>query len=264
MNKKISVLVPAFNDLSYIKNLLNTFPSTNDNNLELIILDDSDNNLIKDYISTLNNSLKFVYIKNSCNKGAVANWNELLNLANGDFIWLLHQNDIPDNFDLIFDEINNTDNIDAFIITTNVESKYFRLLNTVHKHTNKVLLDLILKNPRYLLKLNVIGPPSSLILKQEFYQSFDYSIEWLVDVENYYRTFNTEIRYKLLENCIITSKFNPNSITSKLNNINQITRNEIKSIKAKHQLRFKILDIITILCLKILHKLLTISTIRIK
>ena len=69
------------------------FPFSNDN-FELIILDDSNNDLIEDYLKNKSDLFKFVYIKNPFNKGAKT-WNELLNHAKGDFIWLLHQNDFP-------------------------------------------------------------------------------------------------------------------------------------------------------------------------
>ena len=124
MNKKISVLVPAFNDISYIKSLLKKFPFSNDN-FELIILDDSNNDLIEDYLKNKSDLFKFVYIKNPFNKGAVATWNELLNHAKGDFIWLLHQNDFPSNFQSIFDNVSSTEKIDAFIIPAHVENKFF-------------------------------------------------------------------------------------------------------------------------------------------
>ena len=68
-----------------------------------------------------------------------------------------------------------------------------------------------------------IGPPSSLILK-EYYQKFDLALEWLVDVENYYRIFKCKIRYQLIKNTSMSSKHNPNSITARLKNINKISK----------------------------------------
>ena len=82
----------------------------------------------------------------------------------------------------------------------------------------------MLKNPRFLLEFNAIGPPSSLILKKEYYQKFDQTLEWLVDVENYYRIFKCKIRYQLIKNTSMSSKHNPNSITAKLKNINKIRK----------------------------------------
>ena len=158
MNKKISVLVPAFNDLGFIKYLLKQFPTTN-NNLELIILDDSNNSQIENYLKNTNNLFKFNYIKNTSNKGAVKTWNELLSLATGDFIWLLHQNDFPSNFRLILDIVSSTKSVDAFIIPTYVENKPFRAMTTVQKHTHKILLNQVLKNPRFLVEFNANRTP---------------------------------------------------------------------------------------------------------
>ena len=59
------------------------------------------------------------------------------------------------------------------------------------RHTlNKILLSFFIKNSIFFLFLNIIGPPSSLIVKKNIRLRYRKDLKWLVDVDYYFKLFN--------------------------------------------------------------------------
>ena len=264
MKKTLSILIPAYNDKYFVKKIIEQNKFQIDDKLEIIIHDDSENDDISSYISNINLPKNINYYKNNQTKGAVKNWNGLLKSAKGDFLWLLHQFDMPENLQKILDEVYKGDGADIIIIPTRVEKFLFNFFKVNHLHANNGLIRIILENPKFLFMLNVIGPPSSIIARKAYYENYDDSLNWLVDVENYFRLFKRKIRFKILNNANILSIHNPNSITSNLKNLNSVSKRELKYIQSKHNIQFNLADKIYLLGLKLTHRLNTIFSIRIK
>ena len=95
---KISILIPAFNYSKGIKKIIECLKFSDKKfrkNIELIISDDSDKKIINkkleaDLIKSFSN---FQYIYNQKALGAIPNWNKLISLAQGEYIWLLHHDE---------------------------------------------------------------------------------------------------------------------------------------------------------------------------
>ena len=264
MRKDLSILIPLFNDLSFLKALLKKISNTREANYEVIIYDDSSNNQAESYIRTINLPKNVIYKKNNPSKGAVKNWNYLLNSANGKYLWLLHQNDMPGSIESILKGLVQDTDYDAYIIPSFVESYIFNTFKTEHKHTVKRLLIKILNNPKLIFGLNIIGSPSSIIIKKDYYEDFDAALKWQVDTENYYRLISKNAKIKFLDDCEITSYYNSNSITSQLRDISKINSDEIEFIQNKHQITFNVYDKILIKYYVIMHKIYNLCTLKVK
>ena len=174
---KLSVLIPCYNYKKGLIKILNDFISCNPkdlNSIEIIIGDDSKKNLLsvneikhyKSYIPNLN------YIYNNRNL-YINNWNNLISLAKGEFYWLLHHDEI------IKKPITNLHNIICLLNKKNDilvlpihKYKSFKIIGLDIKLTqlqtaNKSLIKFFLNNSKFFLYINLIGSPSSLIIRKK-------------------------------------------------------------------------------------------------
>ncbi len=103
MNKKVSVVVPLFNSISFIKEALDSIYNQTYNNLQVILVDDYSTDNTFDYVQQIipsgNNT---VLLKNKYQKGIVGADNTALSIADGDYIAFCDHDDISviDRFDM--------------------------------------------------------------------------------------------------------------------------------------------------------------------
>ena len=97
---KISVCIPSYNKKSIIET---TIKSVVQNIAELdadkcssefIIIDDCSSDGSTEFLRQISSTYGFRLVVNSPNKGLVKNWNECIKQASGDFILILHSDDI--------------------------------------------------------------------------------------------------------------------------------------------------------------------------
>tara|TARA_B100000161_G_C33553449_1_gene416555 strand:- start:1122 stop:1979 length:858 start_codon:yes stop_codon:yes gene_type:complete len=268
---KLSILIPTYNFKIGLNKILDCIESIEEDlhdSIEIIISDDSDKEIIS---RKRNDSLKksfknYIYKHNFENLGAVDNWNKLISIAKGDYLWLLHHDEFWDKekdfMSYIFKVIKfEKPNIIILPITKSKTKRfdYFNI-NISNRHiTFDKILRLFINSPKFLIKTNIIGPPSSLIYKQNKL-NYDKSLKYLVDVEFYIRLF----KYFNSKSVFIGSQqYNLISSQNNQNSITRIIRKEIKTLKNKerificrrHKLNFniyeKVLSIYTFLILKI-------------
>ena len=97
MSKKISVIIPCYNDESYIDRSIESVYIQDYNNIELIVVDDGSKDNSKEHIlnwcdrfSTKGGSLKYVYQENAGSASAI---NTGLKLVTGEYLTLLDSDD---------------------------------------------------------------------------------------------------------------------------------------------------------------------------
>ena len=255
---KLSILIPTYNFKIGLNKILDCIESIEEDLrdfIEIIICDDSDKEIIS---KKRNKSLKksfrnYIYKYNFENLGAVDNWNKLISIAKGEYLWLLHHDEFwnkeKDFMSYIFKVINfEKPNILILPIT---KSKTKRLDNFNIKISNRhitfnKILRFFINNPKLLIKTNIIGPPSSLIYKQNKL-NYDKKLKYLVDVEFYIRLFKY---FKSKSVFIGSEKYNLISSQNNQNSITRILRKEIRTLKSKerififrrHKLNFNIYE----------------------
>lgn len=249
---KLSILIPLYNyneGFAKIKNCIENISDNLFNNYEIIISDDSELPIINNAeIKNLKNKLNhFRYIHNKERLGAVKNWNKLIKLSKGDYIWLLHQDEYWNKELNIVNEIikiTQQSNVDVLILPiikiNKIKIKNF-LFCFYQKHSGNIkLVKKFIKEPELLFHLNIIGPPSCLILSKDFYKPFSEDLKFLVDVEFYTRIFK-EINIK---NVIISQNKNLNIFSSQNNsfaisksfkNKKSLNIEELKYLKNKYK-----------------------------
>jgi glycosyltransferase involved in cell wall biosynthesis len=182
---QLSILVPAYNyprGLERILHALTPLPTE----VELIVADDSPGTSVRDIVLQYA-AENIVYRKNSPAKGAVANWNGLLETAQGEFAMVLHHDEIPLGagfIDRILTVLKRTSSdvlmMDVLLLDTSMVP--------IRRHVPRTLRDFVIRYvPGYLFCRSVIGPTASLVVRSTAYPRFDTSLKWLVDVDLYYR-----------------------------------------------------------------------------
>ena len=95
---KLSILIPTYNyriGINQILKCINNIDSDSKNQIEIIISDDSDQEIIdKKMKEKLKKSfVNFKYIHNKVSLGGPENWNKLINLSRGEYCWILHHDE---------------------------------------------------------------------------------------------------------------------------------------------------------------------------
>ncbi len=127
----LSILIPTYNNIEGIQNILNCLYEIDlktSEFIEVFISDDSEKSLISESnIKNLEEKfLYFNYIHNKPRLGSVKNMNQLIDLAKGDYFWVLHHDeywlnkntilkiiieDLKQNKDIYFLQIKKVKNI---------------------------------------------------------------------------------------------------------------------------------------------------------
>lgn len=96
-NIRVSIIIPTYNDEKYIVETLNSILEQSINNYEVIVIDDgsTDNTkkIVLDYIENkkLNNKIYYYFQENKDQLNAILHG---LNYANGEYIFILHSDDL--------------------------------------------------------------------------------------------------------------------------------------------------------------------------
>jgi glycosyltransferase involved in cell wall biosynthesis len=187
---KLSVLIPAYNYPEGIKSILlkaQNLKYENINHYEIIIFDNSFDDQIYNLYKIFKKNLNIFYKKIPRTVGVINNWNLLLKQASGNYIYMIHHDDVPEQsffFRDLIKKINKYKNYDIFIYSCKLKSKY----NFLNRPNFIFFLKKIIVRyfPGYLLRRNVIGSISNIVFKNK-HILFNKKLLWLVDVDFYYR-----------------------------------------------------------------------------
>ena len=87
--KTFTIVIPTYNNLDLFKSAYSSVCKQDFKDYEIIVVDDSDDSSIADYVSSLNNPI-LIYRHHVPSAGAVNNWNHGLQLASGKYVIVLH------------------------------------------------------------------------------------------------------------------------------------------------------------------------------
>lgn len=94
MEPLISVLIPTYNRPVLLLRAVKSVLSQTYNHIEIVISDNSDNNLTIEALKEINfENRKFIYNKNKENIGPILNWKKSLQISNGEYCIILPDDD---------------------------------------------------------------------------------------------------------------------------------------------------------------------------
>lgn len=98
MNSLVSVIMPSYNHEKYVIQALDSTKTLGHPNIELIVIDDGSKdasvNLIEDWFARNKNHFKNSIFLARENRGVVKTLNELIDIANGEYIFILASDDL--------------------------------------------------------------------------------------------------------------------------------------------------------------------------
>jgi GT2 family glycosyltransferase len=92
-NPKVSVCLPTFNKVRYLPAAIRSVLAQEFRDFELLIVDDASTDGTSDAVLNFRDS-RISYIRNPQNRGLVGNWNYCLELAQGDYAIVFHDDDL--------------------------------------------------------------------------------------------------------------------------------------------------------------------------
>ena len=120
MNQKVTIGIPTYNRVLYLKEALESAINQTYKNIEIIVSDNSSNDGTINYLEEYKNKVKI--INNPNNMGMQKNWNTCLSHASGQLFILLSDDDIlkPDAIEMLARSFYDNNNI--LIAYSNVET----------------------------------------------------------------------------------------------------------------------------------------------
>lgn len=188
MTPYISICIPAFKRIDFLKRLLNSISIQTFRDFEVVLADDSPGNEVEAFCHLYSNQFPITYIKNKIALGTPENWNESIRHAKGHWIKLMHDDDW----------FYNESSLQKFAEATKVypnHNFFFSAYANVYEGTDRVQnmflkpfwKRALLKNPNIVIADNVIGPPSVTLHKNDGRVWYDHSMKYIVDIDFYIR-----------------------------------------------------------------------------
>jgi glycosyltransferase involved in cell wall biosynthesis len=216
MNPFVSICIPTYKRISYLKRLLESIVIQTCKDYEVIITDDSDNDSVKDLLKEYESRLPIRYYKNEHALGTPANWNRAISKAKGSWIKLMHDDDWFSTPESLAGFVKFADNDHPFIF-----SAYYTVSETSGRKHHKLseFKNTIIREPGVLFAKNVIGPPSTTLIHKDISESYDERLKWRVDIEFYMRVLKQTKHYTYIDAPLINVGLNESQVTqSAINN----------------------------------------------
>ncbi len=185
---KVSICIPAYNQVKYLRQTIDSVLDQTFTDYEIIITDDSPTDIVFDLVQEYRLEGKIQYYKNAVPLGSPENWNEAIRFSKGEYIKIMHHDDYFADENSLFEFVKMLDenpNSDfAFSATFIKDIK--RNTSRVHYPSKEQIINL--RNDPYVLFLgNFVGPPSSVIHRRNVEIIYDKNLKWVVDFDFYIR-----------------------------------------------------------------------------
>lgn len=206
---KVSICIPAYKQVEFLRETLQSLLAQDFTDYELIITDDSPDDSVRQLLSEFSFGDKLRYVHNLPALGSPGNWNAAIRLAQGDYVKILHhddhfvRNDALSQFVQLLDDNLGADFGFCATLVNHVDSG----LKRVHCPSAEQLRALT-EDPASLFVGNCIGAPSATICRRGAVLDYDQRMKWLVDIDYYFRTLMRNGRFAFTSVPLISTPTN--------------------------------------------------------
>ncbi|WP_353427826.1 glycosyltransferase [Polynucleobacter sp. MWH-UH19D] len=186
MKPFVSVCIPVYSQIPFLRKTLESIQAQEFTDYELVISDDSPDSSVQELLKDFDFSGKLIYSKNAIALGSPANWNRAVDLSSGALIKIMHHDDwfsSPDSLGEFVNLIGEDQKVGFAFSGVNTKRPYSDLYT--HQYASPKNIDALKINPMPLMLRNCIGPPSSTIIRREYFKRYRENLKWLVDVFQY-------------------------------------------------------------------------------
>jgi len=238
-NPLISICIPTYNGERYLAESINSVLQQTYQNYEIWIVDDQskdDTFSIAKNFATLDSRIHVS--QNVKNLGLVGNWNRCVELANGEWIKFLFQDDLmtPNCVEQFVSKVDET----TFWILCNraylfeggtsskTQNQYFKLefknhFSHLFKGKNQLSQNEICQAVADFSNINIWGEPSCVMIKKDAFSEiglFDSALKQACDFE-FWARLGTHYPLKLIHEKLIHFRVHSNSVTMQNHNENE-------------------------------------------
>ncbi len=210
----ISICIPAYKRIDYLKTLLDSIAIQTFKNYEIIITDDSPDNKVEEFTNNYQTIKNINYHKNQTPLGTPENWNEAIRKATGKWIKLMHDDDwfANENCLQLFAEETIKNPTCSFFFSA------YKNIQEDTKVEKTVLLGAISRwllslSPLNLFKTNFIGNPSCTLIRRDMKQFYDAGFKWVVDFEYFIRCLRQTKNFYYIDSVLINISINKDQVT---------------------------------------------------
>lgn len=227
---KVSICIPAYNQVKYLRQTIDSVLNQTFTDYEIIITDDSPTDIVLDLVQEYQSKCKIQYYKNTIPLGSPENWNEAIRLSKGEYVKIMHHDDYFTDENSLFEFVKMLDenpNSDfAFGATLIIDIKKDK--TRIHCPT-KVQIRNLCQDPYVLFLGNFIGPPSSVIHRRNVDLIYDKNLIWVVDFDFYIRNLVNNQFFIFSNIPLITN------ISGDIHNVTRLCEN-VKSVEIQEYL----------------------------
>lgn len=185
----LDLLLPAYEYAAGVAHILDSLVDA-PRGIRVLIGDDSVTDEVENCVMRHAAFGRVHYRRNTPALGAIKNWNDLLARSKKEYIMILHHDEWPLQPDF-FRQLSERLKDKPDILVLDVLVRGFRK-NSLRRHVPRWLTKFIVNRfPSYLLRRNVIGAPSALVLRRDLAVEFDTRVPWMVDVDWYCRILSS-------------------------------------------------------------------------
>ncbi len=203
-DRLISICIPAYKKPEYVVRAIQSILKQSYKKVEIVISDDSPNEDIKIAIQPYISQIDIKYYHNRPALKSPKNWNNALDNGKGVYMMLLYEDDW----------LHDTKVVEIFVASfkSHPEAGFVFCKNTaiqpdgvqLNLQAIKSLLGNMDQKPHHILRANVIGPPSNVMLKRSIPIRYDENYIWLVDVDYYVQLVEAGHRYVYLDQHLVS------------------------------------------------------------
>jgi glycosyltransferase involved in cell wall biosynthesis len=201
---KVSICIPAFKAPQFFTKVIDSVAAQKYPDYEVIVTDDSPDDSIHNILAARQFSAPLTYIRNIETLGSARNWNKAVGLAKGEYIKIMHHDDwflSPGSLDRFVAAMDtNTEIVMVFSAAEAYDQD--QSFKFVHSPTANLIASLR-KDPGILFFGNIIGPPSSIMYRNQPGFAFDEKLKWLIDIDFYMRLLQNGKGFAYIEEPLV-------------------------------------------------------------
>ena len=246
----LSICIPTYNQVNYLKKVMDSILIQSFTNYEIIISDDSTSDdvffLIDSYINNYSDKL-IRYYRNAPSLGSPTNWNFAIRKARGKYIKIMHHDDWFPNNSILEKYVEKLNYNCKTIVFGGCKTLIVRQKIEVVNLPSIDQFTTIKKKPFNLIFGNLIGSPSAIIFPN-IQVEFDSSLKWLVDIDFYLKLlieYDFELNY--IQEVTIDNVLDDHNITNECLYDFEINLKEYSYIYSKYRYRFNLKEKLVVL-----------------
>jgi glycosyltransferase involved in cell wall biosynthesis len=203
---KVSICIPAYKQVEYLKRTLQSVQSQTYRDYEIIVTDDSPDDSVLKLVQAFDWGHQLKYYKNARRLGSPENWNEAVRKASGEYIKMLHHDDWftgPESLEAFVHMLEEHPEADFAFSSAVV--RYAGDGATREHHATSEQIRTLRRDANHVFLGNFIGPPSSTIYRRSVNLQYDPRLIWFVDIDFYIQVLQRNATFVHSRQLLITS-----------------------------------------------------------